>query len=575
MSRITRLWFNKSEKIFIWAANMIITSQSSIMGEGRKHSVKNRLRLTGAQAIIATLRAHNVDTIFGIPGVHSLPLYDIMRDEQGLRHVLARHEQGAGFMAEGYARISGRPGVVSTITGPGATNAATPMASAFADSIPLLVISTTLPTASTGKARGELHELKDQFGVMDSLAGWAREVKHVEEIPEALHNALRAMKIGRPRGAYLQVPYDLLENSAEVEIPTECSFEAPTPSRESIGAAAQLLNAAQQPVIIAGAGVTAAEANEQLAKVAELLQAPVILGNKSHDVLPGDHPLVVTTPGYTPEALQALLERADVGLVIGSKLGAERTDYGKFPLPPKLIQIDIDAAEIGHNHPVTLGVVGDARKALEGLLEQLVPQERPTLSATMATIKEQMRQFTYRTYGTGVEFLDGVREGLPQDGIIVADMTMLGYASALYTPVYAPRTHIHPSELCTIGCGLPLALGAKVAAPERPVVALCGDAGFLLNMGEMATAIHEQIPVVVVIFNDKTFTAVKSDQKRRFDKRYFATDVVEPNYVALAEAFHARGVYAETSAALSDAISTAIQHPVPTIIEVPLPPKEW
>ncbi|HEX4207783.1 MAG TPA: thiamine pyrophosphate-binding protein [Ktedonobacteraceae bacterium] len=537
--------------------------------------MKNRLHLTGAQAIIATLRAHHVDTIFGIPGVHSLPLYDSMRDAKGLRHVLARHEQGAGFMAEGYARITGRPGVVSTITGPGTTNAATPVASAFADSIPLLVISTAQPTGSIGKDRGELHELKNQFGVMDALAGWSREVRHVEEIPAALHDAMRAMSVGRPRGAYLQVPYDLLERTADVEIPTDCTFAVAVPNAESISAAAQLLNAAQQPVIIAGAGVNFAGANEQLARVAEALQAPIILGNKSHDVLPSAHPLAITTPGHVPAALQAVLEHADVGLVIGSKLGAERTDYGKFPLPRTLIQIDIDAAAIGNNHPVDLGIVGDARQALELLLEQLTQREHSEIAETIAHARAQMQQFTYRTYGSGVAFLDGVREGLPENGIIVADMTMLGYASALHMPVYEPRTHIHPSELCTIGCGLPLALGAKVAAPERPVVALCGDAGFLLNVGEMATAVQEKIPVVIVIFNDQTFSAVKKDQQRRFDQRYFATDVVEPNYVALAEAFHARGMYAETPDALSDAIRSAIQYAGPTLIEVPLPTREW
>ncbi len=179
--------------------------------------MNNRENLTGAQAVIATLRAYNVDTIFGIPGVHTLPLYDAMSQEQGLRHVLARHEQGAGFMADGYARISGRPGVVCTITGPGVTNVATPLADAYTDSIPLLVISTSVPRASKGHFRGELHGLKHQYGAMESLAGWARAVESVEEIPAALQDAFRVLRAGRPRGAYLQIPLDLLEAQAEVE----------------------------------------------------------------------------------------------------------------------------------------------------------------------------------------------------------------------------------------------------------------------------------------------------------------------------------------------------------------------
>ena len=189
------------------------------------------------------------------------------------------------------------------------------------------------------------------------------------------------------------------------------------------------------------------------------------------------------------------------------------------------------------------------------------------------------REATYRNirkqYGERVALLDSIRVSLPHDGIVVADMTMLGYASAQYFPVYEPRTFIHPSELCTIGCGLPLALGAKVAAPERPVVALCGDDGFLLNSSELATAVQEQIPVVVVIFNDATLTAVKTEQQRRFSGRYFSTDVRPPDYVALARAFHAEGIRAENPEALRAAISTAIHHRGPTVIEVPLPPWEW
>ncbi len=533
-------------------------------------------RLTGAQVIIKTLRSFHSESIFGIPGVHTLALYDAMRDEAGLRHILARHEQGAGFMAEGYARIQGRPGVVCTITGPGATNVATPVASAYADSIPLLVISSSLPTSSNGRARGELHEIKDQLALMEALAGWTREVKYVEEIPDALSDAFRAMKLGRPRGAYLQVPFDILEAQAEVEIPEEPLVEPPRPTEAAITAAAQLLRDASRPVIIAGEGVTAAHANDLLCRLAERLDAPVLLGSKSHDVLPSDHPLVITATGYISSDLLELMEQSDVALVVGSKLGLERTGEGRLPIPSKLIHIDLDPAEIGCNYPATVHVVGDALAALEELLSALPtsPTRRPSRANEIARVRESLRRHTTKYFD--VALLDAVREGLPRDGIVVADMTMLGYASAQYLPVYEPRTFIHPSEFCTIGCGLPLALGAKVAAPGRPVIALCGDSGFLLNTGELATAVQEQIPVMVVIFNDATFTAVKSEQKRRFHGRYIATDVRPPDYVALARAFHAEGRRAEKPAALRDAISSAIYNTVgPTVIEVPLPARQW
>lgn len=554
----------------------------------------NKQSLSGAQAIIATLRAYNVDTIFGIPGVHTLPIYDAMREVQGLRHVLARHEQGAGFMAGGYARISGRPGLVCTITGPGVTNVATPVADAFADSVPLLVISTSLPRASKGQLRGELHGTKNQLGAMEALAGWTRAVEYAEEIPAALHEAFRIMHSGRPRGAYLEIPLDLLEAQIEVEIPSSAQLcdRLTAPSQEEITAAAHLLSTAQRPLIVAGSGVTSARANEQLLRLAELLQAPVLLGGKSHDVLPSDHPLVIAARGYAPRELQPLVENSDVVLVVGSKLGSQRvnttvleggklrtlrTRDGGLPLPAQLIHIDIDPTEIGRNYPASVGIAADARLTLEALLEALCQHPRPATSRVdmVAQITEALRTRTRRAYGETVSLLDGLREGLPRDGIVVADMTMLGYASAQYLPVYEPRTFIHASELCAIGCGLPLALGAKIAAPQQPVVALCGDGGFLLNVGELATAVQEQIPVVIVIFNDATYTAVKSDQHRRFGSRYIATDLLAPDYVALAQAFHAQGIRAEGPEALRDAISTAIHATVPTVIEVPLPPREW
>ena len=540
----------------------------------------NRQHLTGAQAVIATLRTHGVDTIFGIPGVHTLPIYDAIYHEEGLRHVLARHEQGAGFMAEGYARVSGRTGVVCTITGPGVTNVATPVASAYADSIPLLVISSTLPRVAYGHGRGELHEIKDQLGLMEALTGWSRMVSHVEEIPGALADAFRSMSLGRPRGAYLQIPLDLLESTAYVEIPEPVALEPARPSAEAIVAAVQLLRRAKRPLIIAGAGVTAARANEQLALLAERLQAPVILGSKSHDVLPTDHPLVVATNDSLPAELDAFVAQCDVVLVVGSKLGSERTAGQRLPLSSQLIHIDIDPAEIGHNYPAHIGIATDAKAALEALLYVLrdYPQRPGAPPSKLRELREALHKHMLRIHGETFSMLEGVRNGmkdLPRDMIVVADMTMLGYASAQYLPTYKPRTFIHPAEFCTIGCGLPLALGAQVAAPERTVLALCGDGGFLLNSSELATAAQEKLPVIIVIFNDSTFTTVKKDQQKRFPNHYIATDLLSPDYVALAQAFHAIGVRVETPTELAQAIQQAVRHSGPTVIDAQLPPHQW
>ncbi|MDB5075683.1 MAG: thiamine pyrophosphate protein binding domain protein, partial [Chloroflexi bacterium] len=268
--------------------------------------------LTGAQAVVASLKAHGVSTIFGIPGVHTLPLYDAFRDDPEIRHVLARHEQGAGFMAEGYARATGMPGIACVITGPGVTNVATPMASAYADSIPLLVIATAGPRSSTNRPRGDLHELKDQLAVMEALAGWSRAVTTVEEISDALRDAFRALRTGRPRGAYLQIPLDLLSETAEVTIVCPAATQPHAADPAAIQAAAVLLQGAQRPLIVAGSGVTAAGAGAALARLAELLEAPVLLGGKSRDALPSDFRLALGVSGYgLTDELVELARNAD------------------------------------------------------------------------------------------------------------------------------------------------------------------------------------------------------------------------------------------------------------------------
>lgn len=535
-------------------------------------------RLTGGQAVVAGLRAHSVDTIFGIPGVHTLPLYDALLETPEIRHVLARHEQGVGFMADGYARVSGKVGVASVITGPGVTNIATPVADAYSDDVPLLVIASSLPRASKGRQRGELHEVKDQRGVMESLAGWTREVEHLEEIPGALNDAFRALSTGRPRGAYIEIPLDLLMLDADLDIPQPYAVRSLEPKAAEIEAAAKLLREASRPLIIVGNGVTASGANAQLARLAELLGAPVMLDGKSHDALPTDHPLAFPVSGYAyTREMRALIADSDVALVIDSRFGAGRPGLDKLRLPTAIIQVDREPSEIGRLFPVAQGIVGDARLALDALVAALQDDRREIASRTeeVAQIKRTLQERMRQTYGDNLALLHAVREATPRGGIIVADMTRLGYASNEYLTLYEPRTYIHPAELCPIGCGLPLALGAKVAAPDKPVVALCGDGGFLLNAGELATAVQEQLEVVVVVFNDATYTAVKAQQQRRYSGRYIATDLRPPDYVALARAFGLQATLVSSPAQLSEVISDALQQGGPALIEVRLPEVKW
>lgn len=530
-------------------------------------------QMTGAQAAIATLHAHDVQVVFGMPGAHTLPLYDAMYGEPGVRHVLARHEQGAGFMAGGYARASGKPGVVCTTTGPGLTNVATPVADAYADSVPVLVLSSGLPRAAGGHRTGALHEVKDQLAVMQALAGWSRAVSEVEEIPYALCDALSEIRSGRPRAAYLEIPLDLLAQQADIQLPPPAPVTPTAPGQAEIKSAAELLRFSRRPLIVAGVGVTAAGANEQLGRLAEVLQAPVLLGAKSRDVLPTGHPWVIATTGYAMSAaLLDLIRESDAVVVVGSKMGSERTGGRRLPVPEALVHIDIDPSEIGRQYPAAVSVAADARLALEALLTALAADPGGLAGAArdLGPVRAAQAELLRQAFGGSVSLLDAIRATFPAEGIVVADMTRLGYASARYLPVYEPRTFIHPSELCAIGCGLPIGLGARLGAPQRPVIVLAGDGGVVLNISELATAVQEGIDVTVVVFNDAAYTAVKNEQRDRYNGRYISTDVRPPDFVRLAAAYGAHGVRAHDADELATAIGTALDHVGPTLIEVPL-----
>jgi len=532
--------------------------------------------VNGARAVIGTLEAHGVDTVFGIPGVHTLPLYDALRGG-GIRHVLARHEQGAGYMAYGYARATGKVGVALVISGPGATNVATPLANAYSDSVPVLTIATTLPRDHDGRERGALHELKDQYGALSALAGWARRVGSAEELPSAVAEAFAALTARRPRGAYLEIPLDLLTEPVPGGAAAPLDVARPVPSADQVRQAADLLDGAARPMIIAGSGVTGA--GDRLRTLAERLGAPVLLGPGSKGVLPDGHPLVLATRvPIVPGALRELIGGCDAALIIGTKLGDERTAVGTMPLPATRVRVDLDPAEITRRRPVDLGVHADAGAFLDALLAGYDGPDAATradrtawATAAVAATRTAMRDYAEADFEVPTEYLAAVRSALPPEGITVADMTMLGYASAELYPVDRPRAYIHPYELCSIGCGLPIALGARTGSGDRPVVALCGDGGILQTIGELATAAQEDIPVTVVVFNDRTYSAVQQQQRRAYDGRTIATDLRAPDYVALAASFGLHATRADTPDALRTELSASIDRPAPTLIEVPIP----
>lgn len=530
-------------------------------------------QITGGSAAIAALEAAGVEVVFGIPGVHTLALYDGLHG-RNIRHILARHEQGAGFMADGYARATGKPGVALIITGPGITNVATAVGEAYADSVPVVVISSQVEREYAGRMRGNLHDIRDQSGLMSILTKQSSAVDEYGAIAGQVYEAVLGSTAGRPRPVHVEVPLDVLaQTGAFVEPELHPTYRA-VPTVETVEAAATALAEAQRPIIYVGGG--AVDASEPVTALAELLGAPVLCSIMGKGVVADDHPYGLGhawDPWGRANPVDDLLAAADMVLVIGSKLGAQETNFWQMPLPKRMIRVDIDASEINLNYPdPEIGIVADARATAESLLEALrnrgdittrwTPEE---VDSVRQAIKDARRDPQFGGY------IDAMRAALPREGIIVHDMTMMSYRMNDAFPTYNPRTYLFPSSYGTLGYSVPAAIGARVGRPDVPVVAVVGDGGFQFTMQELATAIQFEVTLPIVIFNDSTYTAVDSAMKHSFSGKVMATDLVNPDYVKLADAYGIPGVRVESAESMRDEIVAAFERSGPTIIDVPIP----
>lgn len=528
---------------------------------------------TGAVLAVETLVAHGVETVFGVPGVHTLALYDALVDAP-IRHVLARHEQGAGFMADGYARATGRPGVAVIITGPGITNVATPVGEAYADSSPVFVLSSNVERPYLDAMRGNLHDLKDQRAVMAAVTQWNARPMTAAEVPVAVAEGLRRLGRGRPLPVHVEVPLDVLDEPAPgVEIAAPYRPERIVPDPAALLLAAERIAAARKVVLYCGGGAVAAAAGEHVVALAERLGAPVLTSIMGKGSVAEDHPLVVGALWQPGNAVDDLLREADCLVVIGSKLGVQATDHFRLPIAPELIRIDVDERELTLNAQPTVGVLGDAALAAEGIAALLAGQEHTAPGFGLARVAAAREAARATAFGADrLPYVDALRRAVPRDGIVAFDMTMLSYVACGLYPASESRTFLFPSGYGTLGFALPAALGAKVGRPEAPVVCVCGDGGFQYTMEELGTAVQHRLGVPVVIFNDSTYSAVKDEQRRSRDGRYLGVDLVNPDYVALADAYGIPGVRADEPAAMERAIGDALGRDLPTIIDVPIAP---
>lgn len=518
--------------------------------------------LTGGQILADRLLAHGVDTVFLIPGVQLDWAVDgLRRHGDRMRVFVPRHEQSTTYMADGFYRASGRPGVAMVVPGPGALNAGAGLATAYAANSKVVFIAGNVHSKGVGAGFGMLHEIKDQSGFIAGLTKWNRCVMSTDAIAGTIDEAFAMVQSGRPRPVGVEISHDLLQAKTSTHAgPSRSAPAAPPLDSKAIEAAAGAINAARLPVFYVGGGIVAANAMDALRRLAERIHAPVVMSDNGRGALSDRHPLAMTSlPG------RALFERSDLVVVIGSRFMDSLSPTPSWTDPLRTIHINIDPADCAPPRTPLVALIGDARQALEALHERV----------TARTVLRQEDALALKAWADGqinavspqIDFIRAMRAALPDDGILVNELTQVGYLARISFPVYAPRDYIGPSYQGTLGFGVPTALGAAVAAPGKRVLAVTGDGGFGWNLQELATARKYNLPVTIVVFNDQHFGNVRAIQKGQFGYET-AVDLCNPDFPTLANAFGIPGVRADTPSALQSAIRSSLAENGPVLIEV-------
>ena len=520
---------------------------------------------TGGEALVQALLSHGIDTLFGLPGVQNDHFYNAVYDAgDQIRSIHTRHEQGAAYMALGYALASGKTGVYAVVPGPGFLNTTAALATAYATNAPVLCLAGQIHTDQIGRDYGLLHEIPDQLVVMRSLTKWARRAESPAELPRLLAMALSEMRSNRPRPVGLEIPLNVYAGQAEInDAPLPLTVRRPAVNADTIEEAARLLGEARNPVIFVGGG--AMDAGEEVRALSEALQAPVVASGRGRGILSSRHPF-----SHTYAAGEPLWEQADLAIAIGTRLTKPLIQW-KNPDHLSLIRIDIAPQESGFLAPAAVTIAADSKDALRALLPRLprYNRQRPSRNAEMLALHKETEEL-FDSFQPQIDYIRAIREALPDDGIFVDDLTQVGYASNMAMPVYQPRTFLTPNYQGTLGWGFPTALGAKVAAPDRPVLSIAGDGGFLYCATELATAVQHGINTVTVVFNDGAYGNVRRMQKELYDGRVISSDLVNPDFVAFVESFGAIGVRVHTANSLRDALTDAFAADLPVVIEVPV-----
>jgi 5-guanidino-2-oxopentanoate decarboxylase len=517
---------------------------------------------TCGQSAIAFLEAHGVDTVFGIPGVHTLDFYKGLSNSR-IRHIGVRHEQGAGFMADGYARASGKPGVCVLITGPGVVNAGTAIGQAFSDSVPMLVLSSVNGSADLGKGRGRLHEITDQQAVMAPLTAFTRTILKPEELTQAMADAYAVFETGRPRPVLIEIPIDVLAGPGTAASDTRGQRHRPRAEAAALAVAARLIDGAQRFVVIAGGGATSAE--KALKDFVEKSGAILIPTTAGRGILPDDHPQSLGGT-LAQEATQKILAEADVVLAVGTELAETDHWTKRLPIAGKLIRIDLDARTLMRDYSPDVAMLADAAETLEALTPLTAKRAAPEAGKLAAVRAANLAEWP-PLQRKHVKVLDALRAALPDDGIVASDMTQIAYTGVCHFICRRPRTWFHPIGFGTLGYALPAAIGAKIAQPERAVVALAGDGGFQFTIQEIASAAELGLPIAILLWNNDALRQIADDMVRRGIGE-LGVRPRNPDFQALARAYHCHAVRPDSLAGLTQALKDAFRADRPTLIEV-------
>ncbi len=532
------------------------------------------MEMTGGEALARQLAAEGVREIFGVPGVQlDYAMDGLARGAPGLTFRNTRHEQAASYMADGYARATGAVGVCMVVPGPGLLNALAGLATAYACSSPVLCIAAQIPRGAIGRGYGLLHEIPEQGRILGALTKWSGLADAPAAIPGLVRAAFDQLQSGRPQPVGLEIPTDVLQEVGDVRLAEPVRGAAsPAPDPDLLRQAAELLRSAERPLIYAGWGVQAAGASEELRVLAELLAAPVVMSLHGRGALSDRHPLVLTSL-----AGRRVLPEADVVLAVGTRFVDGRGRQVALAPGARLVLLNAQVDDLGDPRTPSVALHADARLGLSGLLEHLggvAPRPAPwaALDAVRAWADEQCAQVEPQW-----SWVRALRAAIPEDGILVNELTQVGYLARVAYPVYGPRTYLTPGYQGTLGYGFPTALGAKVGRPERAVVAIAGDGGFGWNLQELSTARKYGIGVVTVVFADGAYGNVRRTQVDAFEGRLIGTDLENPDFVKLADAFGVAGARATSPAQLEGLLREMLAGREPALIEVPVGemPSPW